>query len=382
MAGALDRVRVDQVGSLLRPEPLKDAFVDHLRGAMSLDALRSVQDAAVRALVEAEERHGLPAITDGEFRRLNFMDSLAASVVGLEGWREGWVERFLGELGRTRADPGPLPSVASPVLLDRRPASQRLRLVRNAPLEEFRFTSRVASAPVKITLMSPHRTAQCVDLASPESAYHSVEALLADAVAVEREIVAGLAEAGCAYVQIDAPSYADFIDAPRRHALVSELGNADELLERVIAADNRVIAGFQGVTFGLHVCRGNRPGTRPGEGSYEPIAERLFSRARFDRLLLEYDTERAGGFEPLRFVAAETTVVLGLVSTKSPRIETVDEIRRRVDEAAAYVPHERLAISPQCGFASTLRGNPLTEGDQWRKFDVLMEAAARIWGAS
>jgi 5-methyltetrahydropteroyltriglutamate--homocysteine methyltransferase len=229
-------------------------------------------------------------------------------------------------------------------------------------------------------LISADRIQQCHDADASRAVYSSTEAFLKDVVAVERQMIAPLAEAGCRYVGIDGPGYTAYVDGPSIDAMRSRGEESMATMERSIAADNEIIAGFPEVVFGIHICRGNRQSMWHREGHYDAIAERLFNGLKHQRLLLEYDTERAGSFEPLRFVPKGKIAVLGLVTTKVPRLESVDELRRRIDEAARYLPLEQLAISPQCGFASSLRGNLLSEDDQFRKLGVMLETAAKVWG--
>jgi len=367
-------LRVDQIGSLLRPPPLREAVVRTMQGQVSDDELRVIQDAAVQDVVAAQEAHGFPILTDGEFRRRNFVDSVATSVSGMERWREGWAKRFLAEIEH-RARPGftaPAPQVA-----DARPATERLRLVRNTPLAEYRQTSALTSHPVKVTVVAPLRVAQCIDVAASRPIYADLDEVLSDAAAAIHQIVVQLRDAGCPYVQLDAPGYTAFLDADRRAQLEAQGIDLAAMLEGVIRAENAAVQGIAGLTIGLHIC----PGAKWGTGPYDAIAEQLFPTVAHQRLLLEYDTERAGGFEPLRFVPKGKVAVLGVVSTKSAEMETVDQIRRRVDEAARFLPLEQLAISPQCGFSSDVAGPPVPEDAQWRKLDVLCEAARLIWGA-
>jgi len=370
-------LRIDQVGSLLRPSELRDAAVANMRGLVSESDLAEIQDRAVRDVIAAQEAHGVPILTDGEFRRRTFIDSVATSVTGMERWRDGWARRFLSEVEH-RSEPGftaPPPQVA-----DAQPATGRLTFARNTPLEEWRRSSALTSRPVKVTVAAPLRVAQCIDVAGSGGIYEGIGAVLDDAAAAIHRIIVGLRDAGCPYVQVDAPGYTAFLDADRRAALEAQGVDLDAMLEQVIGAENAAVAGIDGLEIGLHICRGNRPGARWGSGPYDAIAERLFPAVAHRRLLLEYDTDRAGGFDPLRFVPKGKVAVLGLVSTKSPRVETIDEIRRRVDEAARYLPVEQLAISPQCGFSSDVSG-PLSEDAQWRKLEVLVEAARLIWGS-
>ena len=189
-----------------------------------------------------------------------------------------------------------------------------------------------------------------------------------------------LTQAGCRYVGIDGPGYTAYVDADSIAAMRARGEEPMAIMERSIGADNEVIANFPGVTFGIHICRGNRQSMWHREGKYDGIAEKLFNGLNHQRLLLEYDTARAGGFEPLRFVPKGRIAVLGLITTKLGRVETVDELRRRIDDAARFLPLDQLALSPQCGFASSIRGNLLSEDEQFRKLDVMLETARRIWG--
>ena len=193
-------------------------------------------------------------------------------------------------------------------------------------------------------------------------------------------MIGELAQADCLYIGIDGPGYTAYVDPDSLAAMRSRGENPQSNLARSIAVDNEIIGDFPGVTFGIHICRGNRQSMWHREGHYDAIAETLFNGLRHQRLLLEYDTERAGGFAPLRFVPKGKIAVLGLITTKVSRVESVDELRRRIDEAARYLPLEQLALSPQCGFASSLRGNLLTEEEQFRKLDVMLETARKVWG--
>jgi 5-methyltetrahydropteroyltriglutamate--homocysteine methyltransferase len=267
-----------------------------------------------------------------------------------------------------------------PILLNRKRVTERLRLVRNALLDDFRFTQGLTNRPVKVTLISADRISQCYDSDASRPVYPSVEEFLGDVVVVQRQIISGLAQAGCRYVGIDGPGYTAYVDPDSLAAMGARGEDPQANLARSIAADNDIIAGFPGVTFGIHICRGNRQSMWHREGHYDAIAEQLFNGLKHERLLLEYDTERAGSFEPLRFVPKDKIAVLGLITTKVGQVESVDELRRRIDEAARYLPVEQLAISPQCGFASSLRGNLVTEDEQFRKLDVMLETAMKVWG--
>lgn len=370
--------RVDHVGSLLRPEALKQTFLQHVRELADAGALKAAQDAAIRTVVAEQERHGLPVVTDGEFRRLNWQVSFS-EVEGWDLWAGSW-RNFLRYPGNRAEHERPLSKGDDAVVSFRAPATARLRLVRSFPLEEYRFTRSVATRPAKVTLMGPDRVAQMCDIAGSRAVYPDSDAFLADVVGIQRQMVEDLVAAGCDYVQLDEPSYTGYVDPPTLERMRADGEDPLRNLDRAIAADNAVIAGLRGrATFGLHVCRGNRASMWHREGTYDAIAERLFNGLAFDRLLLEYDTERAGSFEPLRHVPRSKVVVLGLITTKTARVETVDELARRIDLASRFLPLDQLALSPQCGFASGIAGNLLTEDEQWRKLDVMLETARRVW---
>lgn len=373
-------MRVDHVGSLLRPETLKADFRRRALGEIDDASLRAAQDEAIRGVVRAQEAHGIPVVTDGEFRRLNWQVSFSA-VAGWDLWQGSW-NKLLQNPGDKAAHETPLHKGDDAVLTFKVPATARLRLVENFPLAELRFLKSVARGPVKITLMGADRVHQMCDIPGSSAHYANADAFLADVVAIQRAMVGELVEAGCDYVQIDEPSYTGYVDPATLERMQARGEDPMKNLRRAVEADNAVIAGLKGrATFGLHVCRGNRASMWHREGKYDPIAETLFGGLEYDRLLLEYDTERAGGFEPLRYVRRGTIVVLGLITTKSGRVETVDELRKRIDDAARFLPLDQLAISPQCGFASGIGGNLLSEDEQWRKLDVMLETARRVWGS-
>lgn len=371
-------MRVDQVGSLLRPQKLKDAFADCGQGKIEEKELYKIQDDAIRDVVARQVAHNLPVVVDGEFRRTSFMESFAV-VAGVEEWQTG-VKTYHEILARKDTDESVSHKGQDPILLNRKRVTEPLRLVRNSLLDDFRFTQGLTGRPVKVTLISADRISQCYDSDASRAVYPTVEEFLRDVVAVQRQMIGGLAQAGCRYVGIDGPGYTAYVDRDSLAAMRSRGENPQTNLARSIAADNEIIAKFPGVTFGIHICRGNRQSMWHREGHYDAIAEQLFKGLQHERLLLEYDTERAGGFEPLRFVPKDKIAVLGLITTKVGRVESVDELRRRIDEAARYLPIEQIAISPQCGFASSLRGNLVTEDEQFRKLDVMLETAMRVWG--
>ena len=373
----METVRVDHVGSLLRPESLKAAFRAHALGKLGAPELEAAQDGAIREVVARQERIGLPVVTDGEFRRLNWQVSFS-EVSGWDLWSGSW-KRLLTAPGDKAEHETPFQKGEDAVLSFRVPATGKLALRRNFPLHEFQILK--GNAKAKITLMGPDRVAQMCDIEGSKPHYAGADAFLADVVAIQRRMVGELVDAGCGYVQLDEPSYTGYVDPATLERMKQRGEDPMKSLRRAIDADNAVIRGLRGkATVGLHICRGNRASMWHREGTYDPIAEAVFGGLEFDRLLLEYDTERAGGFEPLRYLKKGTIAVLGLITTKTGRVETVDELRRRIDEAAKFAPLGQLALSPQCGFASGIGGNLLTEDEQWRKLEVMLETARKVWG--
>ncbi|MBV9121713.1 MAG: cobalamin-independent methionine synthase II family protein [Chloroflexi bacterium] len=386
---SLDALRTDIVGSFRRPDTLQDAYRRHERGEIDDSDLEAERQACIRTLIEHEEAHGVAVVSDGEFRRINFQDSWANSVAGYDAPRTTYA---LMDAFHARGGPGNLVTAEAapvaagaarvavdltargPAVLTRRPAEARLRLAENVPLTEYRFATSCTSRPVKVTLVGPDRISQRFDYAGSVGVYEGLDDFVDDVVRLQRQMVAELAEAGCRYVQHDEPGYTSYVDPPSIVAMRRRGEDPGRNLQRSIDADNAIIDGFPEVTFGIHVCRGNPPGGFHREGHYDAIAEQLFGQLRHQRLLLEYDSERAGGFEPLRFVRKGAVAVLGLVSTKLPEVESVDDVVRRIEQASRFLPVEQLAVSPQCGFGH------FAEDIQWRKLDVVREAARRVWG--
>jgi 5-methyltetrahydropteroyltriglutamate--homocysteine methyltransferase len=375
----LNSMRVDNVGSMLRPQALRAAFAAHAEGRVSDEQLRHEQDVTIRTLVARQEAIGYPVVVDGEFRRTGYLASFA-QVDGAEDWLRRWTPARL-----RREQPVAAGAVrgTDPLNSDdlRSPASRRLRLKRNVPLEEWRFTQGETSLPAKVTLIGPDRVSSLHALGHPDDFYEDADEFIADVVDVERQMIGELADAGCAYVHIDEPGFTAYADEASLHVMRRRGEDPARAMQRSVDANNALIAGFEGVTFGVHLCRGNRESHWHREGSYDAIAEAVLGGLRYDRLLLEYDSERAGGFEPLRFVHGDAVVVLGLITTKTGDLEEADEIMRRIEEAAAYVPVERLALSPQCGFASGIAGNLISEDEQWRKLELVLQVAQDVWGS-
>jgi 5-methyltetrahydropteroyltriglutamate--homocysteine methyltransferase len=381
---SLDGIRTDVVGSLLRPDALARARLSHERGEIGEGEFRAVENECVERAIRLQEQIGLDVVTDGEFRRLNFQDSFGEAVSGYDSGQatlDFYDQRTSGgkPLQRFDLSLGPERHKATPVVQHQR-VVERLRLRRNLVLEEYAYASGVARKPVKVTLIGPDRISQRVDLANSSHVYPAIDEFLADVVEIERAMITGLAGAGCRYVHIDAPGYTAYVDGPSLDAMRARGEDPAANFRRSLKADNDLIRGFGGVTFGIHLCRGNQRSMWHREGAYDAIAEMLFNQLNHDRFLLEYDTPRAGSFEPLRFVPRGKTVVLGLVSTKVPQLESVDDLKRRIEEASRYVALQQLALSPQCGFASEFAGNLVREDDQKRKLELVVETARQVWG--
>lgn len=376
-------LRVDQVGSLLRPSPLKDAFLACAKGALAREALDQLVEQAVHDVVARQQAIGFPIVTDGEFGRINWHVSFSK----VEGWAldEASWRSFLANPAMRHEHERANTMGADAVQSYKTPATAKLRLLSNFPLGEYRRLASIATTPGKAMLMGPDRVSQMCDLPASKAAYDSADAFLGDVVAVQSRMVGELVEAGCPYVQLDEPSYTGYVDRATLERMRAAGEDPMANLRRAVQASNGVVAEHAGkAVFGIHICRGNRASMWHREGTYDGIAEELFSTLRFDRLLLEYDTARAGGFEPLRFVpkgpvGAAPIVVLGLVTTKTGEVETVDALQRRIEEASRFIDIGQLALSPQCGFASGMSGNDLDHDQQWRKLEVILETARRVW---
>jgi 5-methyltetrahydropteroyltriglutamate--homocysteine methyltransferase len=377
----LKSARTDVVGSLLRPQYLKDARQKLDEGKFPADEFQKLEDRAVRDAVTLQESVGLDVLTDGEMRRLNFQESFGAAV---EGFDAGASKLHTYERRVEGAAPGQrweIPDIGShgTAVSHRRPVVSRIKLVRNIPLEEYKAVAAVAKTPAKVTLIGPDRISQRFDYEKSASIYKGMDDFVADVVAIERAIVKGLVDASCRYVQIDAPGFTAYVDEPSMKQMRDRGEDPMANFARSLKAEADVIKGFPGVTFGIHLCRGNQRSMWHREGTYDAIAERLFNELPHDRFLLEYDTPRAGSFAPLRFVPKGKIIVLGLITTKAPELEKIDDLRKRIDEAAKYIPLDQLALSPQCGFASDVIGNLVTADDQKRKLEVMVETARKVW---
>ncbi|HLF26333.1 MAG TPA: cobalamin-independent methionine synthase II family protein [Anaerolineae bacterium] len=358
--------RSDVVGSLLRPAYLKEARQRRADGAISDAEFKQIEDRAVDEAMALQIQAGVEVITDGEMRRYAFFGHLIDATEGYDKFG-GWAIPFRDEQGNE--------------LVFKRPVVvSKLKRVRPMCMEEFTYLRARTDRPVKTTLISAQQAAAYYAPEKSKGAYATIDAYLADVVDILRTEVDELVRLGCTYIQIDAPQYAGLIDPNIREGYRQRGNDPDKLLDRCIDLDNAVIGDHPGVTFGIHLCRGNNQSKFYASGGYDPIAD-VFRRTRFQRFLLEYDDERSGGFEPLQHVPEDRTVVLGLVTTKKPALESKDELKRRIQEAAKFVPLERLALSPQCGFASTEEGNLVSPADQAAKLRVVAETAREVWGA-
>lgn len=357
--------RSDVVGSLLRPAYLKEARERHESGKISESEFKIIEDRAVDEAVALQSRAGLEVISDGEMRRYAFYGHLIDAVEGFDKLG-GWAIPFRNEKGEELVLPRPV-------------VVSRLRKKRPLCAEEFTYLRARTRLPAKTTMISAQQAAAYYDAKKSSGAYASVDAYLADLVDILRDEVEELIRLGCTYIQIDSPQYTALLDPQLREGYRQRGNDPDRLLDLSIEMDNAVIGKHDGILFGLHLCRGNNQSKFYASGDYGPITK-VFQKTRFHRFLLEYDDERSGGFEPLRMIPQDRTVVLGLVSSKKATLESKVELKQRIDSAAQFMPLERLALSPQCGFASTLEGNLVTPADQEAKLRLVAETAEEVWG--
>jgi len=360
--------RSDVVGSLLRPAYLREARQRYEAGASSALEFKQIEDRAVEEAISLQLRAGLDVLSDGELRRYAFFGHLIDAVEGFDKFG-GWALPFRDEQGNE--------------LLFKRPVVvSRLRRRRHLCAEEFTYLRARTDHPTKATLICAQQAAAYYDAEKSKGAYPTVDAYLADIVDILRGEVEELIRLGCTYVQVDGPQYAALLDPQIREGYRRRGSDPDRLLDLCIEMDNAVIGDYPGVLFALHLCRGNNQSKFIASGDYGPIAGKVFRRTRFQRFLLEYDDARSGDFAPLRQVPEDRTVVLGLVTTKRGALESKEELKRRIEAAQEFVPLERLALSPQCGFASVLEGNLLSPADQEAKLYLVGETAREVWGQS
>ena len=363
--------RVEHVGSFLRPSRLLEAARGHKAGKVDDEKFRAIQDDCIREIVAFQESLGLPTITDGEFRRRSWSAGFIDAVDGF-GLRDGTLT--------FRNNSSVIGVASSPYA--KSPLKRKQRIV----VDDYKFLKSVVKQGVpKVTMAAPDVMHYFLGPKSFEpSVYRDREAFFQALVGIYREEIAELAAAGCTYLQLDDTALPCNCDAHAREDVAARGENADELTERYARLFNDAIAGKPaGMTVATHLCRGNLKGAWMAEGGYEPIADALFNRMNASIYCLEYDTQRAGDFSPLRFVPKGKRVILGLVSTKTPRLESKEVLKRRVDEAAKHVPLDQLGIGPQCGFSSGGGGGqPITQDDTRRKLELIMELSQEIWGSA
>ena len=359
--------RADHIGSLLRPPKLRQAFRRHLSEGLDDAEFTAAQDEAIRDVVKLQEDCGLGVVTDGEFRRISYWEKFVRLTAGLVV-KEA-VFKFHDDHGHEADFTAPFAEG---------------RVSRRGPitLDEFEFVKGLTQAVPKITMPAPStmHLYRFSDYAAP-GLYRDPAEFFRELGRVYQEEIAGLAAAGARYVQLDEVALAMLCDPSARARVKAGGQDPEKLVDMYVDAINEAVRNCPAnMVVGVHMCRGNYKGKYLSEGGYDSIAEKLFNRAKVNHFLLEFDTPRAGDFAPLRLVPKTKGVVLGMVSSKVPQLETVDDLRRRADEAAKYVDPLQLAISPQCGFASTMGGNPVTEADERAKLRLCVEAASRIWG--
>ena len=370
MAAAIYRAEV--IGSMLRPAWLKQARIDFAADRIATAQFKRIEDRAVSEAIALQERCGLDVVSDGEMRRSGFVAPLSDYVEGFEA--------VAFDTRRWRGGPtagGGEVNLAVPLTV-----TGKLRRRRSLAAEEFIYARARTQLPLKMALPSPLMMALRWSPEHSAAAYPEPFALFADAVDILRAEVSELASLGCEYIQIDAPELAALVDPSTRERIFEAHGiSTARMLGEGVEMVNALAGGAAGVTFGLHLCRGNNAGHWLSSGGYEAISKEIFARAtRYDVFLLEYDTPRAGSFEPLADLPRDKRVVLGLVSTKSDELETPDALIARIEEAAQFFPREQMALSTQCGFASVMAGNPIAAATQEKKLRLVAETARRAWG--
>lgn len=364
--------RADHVGSLLRPSRLKAARLKAAGNAAPRAELTQIEDAAIAEVVALQESAGLQSVTDGEFRRAMWHTDFLTGFDGIALTRSNYAVKFIGKDGQTAETNSMLAVVG------------KVRRSKPIMVDHFRFLKNATRKTAKFCMPSPtylHMRGgrKLVD----PSAYTHMDEFWADVAAAYQLEIHDLAEAGCEYLQLDDVSFAYLCD-PGIHAQIAADGEDPAALPALyVRIINSLVAKRpENMAVTIHTCRGNHQSMWMASGGYDAIAETLFNGAEVDGFFLEFDTERAGGFAPLRFVPKGKKVVLGLVSSKEPRVETKDELKRRIEAASAYIPLEQLCLSPQCGFASTSEGNLVTEDIEKRKLALIVEVAGEVWGAS
>jgi 5-methyltetrahydropteroyltriglutamate--homocysteine methyltransferase len=358
--------RADHVGSLLRPSALKEARNKRERGEISAEELAAVEDREIEKVIRKQEQIGLAAVTDGEFRRAFWNYDFLGQLDGVEAYVGERKIKFQG------AQPRPMMLRVVHKLGSYKP---------HPMIEHFKFVQAHSRTAAKMTIPSPSSLHFRYGRdAVPESIYPAMDEFYCDLGETYRKAVRAFADAGCRYLQLDEVNFTYLCD-PKLREFVSNRGEDPEKLPHVYAGViNTAISDLPtDMTTAMHLCRGNFRSTFVASGGYEPVAEILFNEINIGAYFMEYDTERAGGFEPLRFVPKNKVVVLGLVTSKSGKLESKDEIKRRIEEASKFIPLDQLCLSPQCGFASTEEGNILAEDEQWAKLAMIVETAGEVW---
>jgi len=370
------KYRADHVGSFLRPIELLEA---RKNPSIAPEQLKEIEDRHIQSVLQRQKDLGLRIFTDGEFRRQGFMSDFNDSVDGLDNAED--IARDWKIEGSGTSAAGALKNRLPGVVV------AKIRQKKRLTAHEAAFLKQHSPGDIKMTLPTPNQfPAIAYKKGLSDQAYSSYSEFLWDIVPIFKAEIQALAKEGVQYIQIDAPRYSYYIDPKWRRYVRDEMGvDPEQALDEAIRVDNACIEGARGGTrdggplVAIHLCRGNNRSQWYAEGGYDPIAEKLFNRLNVDAFLLEYESERAGTFEPLRFVPRGKMVVLGLVSTKLPGMETEDQLLRRIEEASKYVPVDQLALSPQCGFASIVEGNLLTEDQQWRKLELVLQTARKVW---
>ncbi len=361
--------RADHVGSLLRPPELLEARSQHQRGEIQADALRKVEDQAIERAIRKQEEIGLKSITDGEFRRTFFHTDFLEKLDGVS---------ISGGIGVKFHTHEGIIEFAPPRLA----VTGKLRHSQDIQRADFEYLQSITRQTPKVTIPSPTMThfrggRQAIDI----EAYPDLDEFFADLAQVYREEIASLYQAGCRYIQMDDTNLAYLCDPELREGARLRGDDPNELPQTYSQLINAVVDDRpDDLTIAVHMCRGNFQSAWVAEGGYEPVAEILFNNMNIDAFFLEYDDERSGDFKPLRFVPADKTIVLGLVTTKEGKLESSDELKQRVEEAGQFMPLENMSLSPQCGFSSTVHGNQISHEDQWRKLELVVNTARDIWG--
>jgi len=369
-ANAKPPFRADHVGSLLRPPALLEARARHQAGELSAQELRAVEDESIRGAVALQEEVGLEGVTDGEYRRTYFHVDFLERIAGVSVSESQYTVRFRGA--------GKDVDMAPPML----GVSGRLKRPEAIAVDDFAFLKSVTGKTPKLCIPSPSMLhfrggRGGVD----QQAYPEIDGFFADLARIYREEIADLGAAGCTYLQLDDTNLAYLCDPVHRQRARDIGEDPDRLPATYAKLISDSLAGRpDGMTVCIHLCRGNFRSSWVAEGGYDPVAETLFNEIDVDGFFLEYDDARSGTFEPLRLVPKGKTVVLGLITTKLPALESADQLKRRIDEAAAYVPLDQLCLSPQCGFSSTVHGNDLTVEEEMAKLRLVTEVAREVWG--